>query len=61
MIDPALIVRLTAALIVAAWRTAYLSGARRIMAGGRTADFFAEHRAWTAKCFAAVSEPPAQE
>jgi AcrR family transcriptional regulator len=50
--------RLTAALLMAAWRTAYLCGARRIMAGERTADFFAEQRAWTATCFAAVPEPP---
>jgi AcrR family transcriptional regulator len=50
--------RLTAALLMAAWRTAYLSGARRIMAGERTADFFAEQRAWTAECLSAVPEPP---
>jgi AcrR family transcriptional regulator len=50
--------RLTAALLMAAWRAAYLSGARRIMAGERAADFFDEQRAWTATCLAAVPEPP---
>jgi AcrR family transcriptional regulator len=46
--------RLTAALTLAAWRTCYLSGARRIMAGEHADDFAAEHRAWVAECFAAV-------
>ena len=46
--------RLSAALTVAAWRTCYLSGAQRIMAGERASDFFAEHRAWVQECFAAV-------
>ncbi|GIE89623.1 TetR/AcrR family transcriptional regulator [Actinoplanes regularis] len=49
--------RLTAALTVAAWRTAYLTGVRRVMAGERTDDFLAEQRAWTVECFAAVPEP----
>ena len=47
--------RLSAALTVAAWRTCYLSGARRIMAGERADDIFAEHRAWVEECFAAVA------
>jgi AcrR family transcriptional regulator len=46
--------RLSAAMTVAAWRTAYLSGARRIMAGERADDFFAEHRAWVEECLTAV-------
>jgi len=49
--------RLTAALLWAAWRTAYLSGARRILAGEPAEEFFAEQRAWTAHCLAAVPEP----
>ncbi len=49
--------RLTAAFTVAAWRTAYLTGVRRVMAGERTADFLEEQRAWTAACLAAVPEP----
>jgi len=49
--------RLTAALLWAAWRTAYLSGARRVLAGEPAAEFFAEQRAWTAHCLAAVPEP----
>jgi len=48
--------RLSAALTVAAWRTCYLSGARRIMAGEPADDFSAEHRAWVEECFAAVPE-----
>lgn len=48
--------RLSAALTIAAWRTSYLSGARRVMAGERVDDFFAEHRAWVQECFAAVPE-----
>jgi len=46
--------RLFAALTIAAWRTCYLSGARRIMAGERIDYFFVEHRAWVVECFAAV-------